>query len=659
MALYDKSKSGNSYPDRGSHEEPIVLANIDELIIPADDDKSPPSKKKSGEQFMDFGDTPAEDESPPEEALVNEKSFVSLDDFEELDFNDMEDGDNDDDATQPDFEAYYLSRRNISDDQSGMEPDHKSAPLDETGPSKNGGAPEEPDEYARTDAVSFFDDDDGMVPFDDDISAEEDRGEEPEPALKPEPNSKATDSSSETAEPDPPFRFGDTFASGKPLRKEKSIRRWLFVFFIGLFILGSLIWLPEHQTRISKWISHYFAQKPVPADLPGKERRTVGNDSSQLKTPADFTEDGKDTSSSAEQDGIIENPLDAALHLIPPLIARIEERRINLEKLSRYYKNGVDDDIGVVRNLLKANKIKTLDAAMSHTGIELKMRRISYRMHYLSEIDRLTGVLVKAREELTYIKRKSEIDAMFIPVSEDIKEDRIIEEINNAVSRSRNLPDHLVVRNDSGGGIPIKTVWKDIVNGKKNTPSIRAEGRDIKTEICEGRFSNAHALTRLTPEIAECLAAWKGKDLYLGGISRLTPASAAAISQWSGEWLILNGLDYLSRDTAEQLSRWKGTRLSLNGLNRISEQTLNQLLTWDGTYLETAGLTAVDGLSNKYEILRMLNRIAKWEGEGRVLYLSDRFLNRLNEVVQDTSSLRPPAKRRFYFALARYRGIQP
>lgn len=660
MALNDKNKSARGRPDESSKEEPVVLANIDELIIPADNDPPVPRKKES-KQFMDFGDTPPEKEVPEKDSADDEKSFVTLDDFDELDFTDAEDFD-DDDESQPDFEAYYLYRRSIPDEGDNPEPAQAPEPSPESESSDGAKALGGADEYYLTDSISFFDkDNDGLTSPDASKKEENavvETAPETETAPPPEPESKdaapVIPEDPETVETDASFQFGETFASKRPPRKEKSV--WLrpVLYGVAALILMTLILSPGIQKLLSNLISRYAGEHSVPSDSPAKHPGKPGNNINPSDSGPNGADEARTVPESPDHEGIIEDPLNAALQLIPPLIERLDQRRANLEKLRHYYRNGVDHDASKIREWLKAKKIKTLQDAMNQTGTELTLRRISYRMHYLSEISRLVSALEKAREELLYIKRKSEIDAMFIPFSEEIREDRIIEEINNAVSRYRSLPDHLVIQNDSGGGLQVETVWNDIVNGMKSRDLKRNAGQDIKSEICSGEFSNIYALKRLTPEIAECLAAWKGKDMYLGEIRRLEPASAAMLAQWPGKWLILNGLEFLSPDTALQLAQWKGDRISLNGLNRISEQALNQLLTWKGGHLEMAGLTTVEGVSSKYEILRLLNRIVKWEGEGRFLYFSDRFLNRMNKVVQDASGSKQTGKKYVKFALNRF-----
>jgi hypothetical protein len=156
---------------------------------------------------------------------------------------------------------------------------------------------------------------------------------------------------------------------------------------------------------------------------------------------------------------------------------------------------------------------------------------------------------------------------------------------------------------DAAAEIPVTlaTIWQGIekrlaaadasVRLPAGPPTEKGDDSAIWKEICAGDFSRKHLLTRLPPQVAQCLSAWTGKDLFLNGLTELSPASARLLAAWDGDWLGLNALAELSPEAARHLSRWRGKGLSLNGLLRLSPQVADILAQWQGEQIELVNLT--------------------------------------------------------------------
>ena len=129
----------------------------------------------------------------------------------------------------------------------------------------------------------------------------------------------------------------------------------------------------------------------------------------------------------------------------------------------------------------------------------------------------------------------------------------------------------------------------------------------ISRQICDGDFSQRDRLTTLSPEVARCLAKWKGKDLFLNALTELHPDAARHLADWQGDWLGLNGLTDLSPETAAHLARWKGKGLSLNGLSRLSPRVVAILSEWQGDQIELVNV----------------KHLAHWENPSTRLHLSE------------------------------------
>ena len=263
---------------------------------------------------------------------------------------------------------------------------------------------------------------------------------------------------------------------------------------------------------------------------------------------------------------------------------------------------------------------ETLEKAIADNAIALSIRAIQRRMVYIAKLDAPLKQLQDSAEDLLYLERKTEF---FETLSQWISGPPLPEykqQISNRIQSNLKAAAELSVDQVQVQTPSETTVWKEIVAGFKvrkpapNTrPADKSLNEQIGREICDGNYSRKYQLTSLSPETAQCLVQWSGKDLYLNELTELTPQMAKILVQWPGEWLSLNGLKEISPETAKYLSQWPGKHLSLNGLEKLSPQVTAQLSQWRGAQLEMVGLTA----------------IGRWENYTTRLFLSEALRHKL------------------------------
>jgi hypothetical protein len=299
------------------------------------------------------------------------------------------------------------------------------------------------------------------------------------------------------------------------------------------------------------------------------------------------------------------------------ILNKIEE----IKELKAYYQNGVKDEQKKIRDALPGKTLPPLKAALKKRQIKLGLRAIQRRKVYTTKLDAPIKRLTSSSEELLYLERKTHlfetlnqgVSGLAIP---EFKQE-VAEIIGNHLKASNELSiEDIHVKPPS-----LDALWAQLKS--KNTGSREssrassvngAQDQKIAEEICAGRFERKYLLSELTPESAQCLAKWTGKDLYLNSLTDLPPSVAKIISQWQGEWLSLNGIKTLSPDSAKYLSQWTGKRLSLNGLTRLSQKATSHLSKWKGEQLEMVGL----------------EKIGRWENYGTRLYISESLRRKLH-----------------------------
>ncbi|MGD9367167.1 MAG: hypothetical protein PVH87_15825 [Desulfobacteraceae bacterium] len=298
------------------------------------------------------------------------------------------------------------------------------------------------------------------------------------------------------------------------------------------------------------------------------------------------------------------------------ILNKIEE----IKELKAYYQNGIQDEKKKIRDALPGKTLPPLKAALKKRQIELSLRAIQRRKVYIKKLDAPIKLLTSSSEKLLFLERKTRLyetlNQGVSGLSTPEFKQKVADIIGNHLKASNELSiDDIHVKPPS-----LDALWAALRSEntgsddtQKASSANHAQDQKIAEEICAGRFERKYLLSELTPESAQCLAKWTGKDLYLNSLTDLPPSIAKIISQWQGEWLSLNGIKALSPDSAKYLAQWKGKRLSLNGLTRLSRRATSQLAKWKGEQLEMVGL----------------EKIGRWENYGTRLYLSESLRRKL------------------------------
>ena len=272
------------------------------------------------------------------------------------------------------------------------------------------------------------------------------------------------------------------------------------------------------------------------------------------------------------------------------------EKQAEIEQLRVYYQAGIDAEIQGIVDMLRqtGNGSISHQAAMDDPHICLGLAAIQRRHKYITKLETPAKALFWNSEELLYFSRKAELVTMMVGKTSDIDIDGFIKAADDIRKLHSDALSRLNI--DAVPAVPPvpESIWQDIVKrlsmtpvtSEKKIPQTVIDNTAIWKNICEGDFSRKHNLTVLSPEAARCLAAWKGKDLFLNELTELSAESARQLAAWPGEWLGLNGLKELSPEAAVHLSQWKGKGLSLNGLSHLSPRVVAILSEWQGDQIE-------------------------------------------------------------------------
>jgi hypothetical protein len=293
------------------------------------------------------------------------------------------------------------------------------------------------------------------------------------------------------------------------------------------------------------------------------------------------------------------------------------EKQVEIEELRTYYQTGIDAQIqGIADTLRQAGKGKlSFKAAMADPQIRLGLSAIQRRDTYVKKLQTPLNTLFRNSEELLYFSRKAKLLSLMAETTSDIDIDNFIAQIDE-VRRMHGMElAQLNIDAVEASSRPLESIWQDVVKGfparpiksKNKLTAAKSDNAAIWKQICDGDYTRIHKLTALSAEAARCLAAWKGKDLFLNGLTELPADTARQLALWEGDWLGLNGLAELSPESSMHLSRWKGKKLSLNGLSRLSPRVVAILSEWQGEQIEMVNV----------------KHMAHWENTNTRLFLSE------------------------------------
>ena len=300
------------------------------------------------------------------------------------------------------------------------------------------------------------------------------------------------------------------------------------------------------------------------------------------------------------------------------------EKQTEIGELRAYYQAGIDAEIQEIADRVWNADKGTIPfkTAIADPRISLGLSAIQRRDTYIKKLDTPVDILFRNSEALLYFSRKAALLALMAGKTSDIDIDGFIKQANEIRNVHGSELAQLNIDGVPASPRMLESIWQDIekrlpkktVKPENNNRVKDTDNSTIWKNICEGDFSQKHKMTKLSPEAARCLVAWKGKDLFLSGLTDLSPDAARHLVAWEGDWLGLNGLNELSPEAAVHLSRWKGKGLSLNGLSRLSPRVVAILSDWPGDQIELVNV----------------KHMAHWENPNTRLFLSEDMKRKLS-----------------------------
>ncbi len=316
----------------------------------------------------------------------------------------------------------------------------------------------------------------------------------------------------------------------------------------------------------------------------------------------------------------------------------LQVKQAEIAKLKKEYEAGIEQSIIAIAEFAADKKIKSFKAAIAFPRIAFELRTIQRRRTYIRKLDAPYNRLLASNEALLYIKRLTEIDLAVAPFVGGLGTGRLLKRIDTEIDVHQLTSDKLLVEAGDTGAPELESLWRETLlknqtKTAKGTPLKDRQGGDVMPveevklsnseiweQICNGRPDNKYRVTELSSEAAECLAKWKGKELFLNRLTTLTTMQAREIAAWKGEWIGLNGLTEMDQMTARALFKWKGKRLSLNGFTEFPPATAKYLAKWKGKQLELMGLEVLPGKTAAY--------FSQWKKTGGKLYIPNKFYRR-------------------------------
>ena len=286
--------------------------------------------------------------------------------------------------------------------------------------------------------------------------------------------------------------------------------------------------------------------------------------------------------------------LTATVDALNRLREQLTAKQHEIEELRDYYRSGIDAEMNaIVEAIRQAGKGKpSYTVAMAEPRISLGLSAIQRRRTYIQKLASPEKSLYQGSESLLYLIRKAELLGMMANKTSDIDIDGFVDQAQTAMATQDAVLERLNIDAVAASPPSLASIWQEVEDrlSQKTAMADNAaadpDNAAIWEAICAGDFSGRDRLTALSAKAADCLAKWKGKDLFLDTLTHLDPDAAAALSHWNGEWLALNGLTELSPEVAEHLVHWKGRGLSLNGLTRLSPRVVAILSEWQGAQIE-------------------------------------------------------------------------
>lgn len=299
-------------------------------------------------------------------------------------------------------------------------------------------------------------------------------------------------------------------------------------------------------------------------------------------------------------------------------------------ELKNHYQEGIEELEKEILDELRRPDIVPFLQAIENKRIEFGLRTIQRRQAYIRQLDRPSGWVFQACEELLYIKRRALMDIQVTEVASGIDMNMHVRHMNTALNKYRPAADKLAIDMTDAQPESLEAIWQRIQNKSlQHSPQLsHSKNQIISEQICTGNFGRLAELSEISVDSAKCIVEMPGSDLFLNGLTEISPSAARHLLQWKGNWICLNGFRVLSPRVAAYLFEWEGSWISLNGLTEFPPEIGNILLQWGGSQLELMGLRYTDGSPEKIGI----KYLAQWERSGGKLFVPKTIRKQIDEL---------------------------
>lgn len=320
----------------------------------------------------------------------------------------------------------------------------------------------------------------------------------------------------------------------------------------------------------------------------------------------------------------------AKIDEISTLRETLLHKKEEILELKNHYQEGIEELEKEILDELRRPDIVPFLQAIENKRIEFGLRTIQRRQAYIRQLDRPSGWVFQACEELLYIKRRALMDIQVAEVASGIDMNIHVRHMNTALNKYRPAADKLAIDMTDAQPESLEAIWQRIQNKSLEHSSQLSHSKNqiISEQICTGNFGRLAELSEISVDSAKCIVEIQGSDLFLNGLTEIAPSAARHLFQWKGNWICLNGFRALSPRVAAYLFEWEGSWISLNGLTEFPPEIGNFLLQWGGSQLELMGLRYTDGSPGKIGI----KYLAQWERSGGKLFVPKTIRKQIDEL---------------------------
>jgi soluble lytic murein transglycosylase-like protein len=179
------------------------------------------------------------------------------------------------------------------------------------------------------------------------------------------------------------------------------------------------------------------------------------------------------------------------------LINELVRKKKEIKELIKHYQTGINDLENQIFRDAQEKKIVSYTRAVINKRVELKLRTIQRRGHYIRKLENSKTWIKSASEELLYLKRKAQFDLPLIDIASGIDLGQHMKHLRAAIQRYRPTAENIATDPRDPNIPPLATIWSRIVNPKEKTAQtpFRTADRKNLTNMGSGELNYADLST--------------------------------------------------------------------------------------------------------------------------------------------------------------------